>query len=268
MNTNKFLLYLELIRIEFIRMLAYRSTYLTGIFNYAIQIGAYYFLWEAIYINRKSLAGLQKEQMLTYVIIAWVVRSFYFNNLDQKITKEILDGSVAVELIRPYRYDAVKLARSLGEALFRLFFFSLPSGLFIYLLRPFSLPQSWATWGIFAAAMFGSYLINAQIALLFGYSAFFTHSTSGVLRAKRVVTDLLSGLILPISFYPDWAQKALAYLPFQTISYLPNLIFLERLQGLAALKILVLQAFWVVVLYILNRIVWRIAIGHVVVHGG
>lgn len=265
---NRLLLYLELVRLEFIRMLAYRSTYLTGIFNYGIQIGAYYFLWEAIYLNRQSIAGLNKEQMLTYVIIAWVVRAFYFNNLDQKITKEVIDGNVALELIRPYSYQMVKLARSFGEALFRLLFFSLPSGLLIYLLRPFSLPHEWTVWALFLCTMVGSYLINAQISLIFGFSAFFTGATTGVLRAKRVITDLLSGLLIPMSFFPEWAQEIFRFLPFQAISYLPNLIFLEKLQGMDALEVVGLQILWAFVLYIISRVIWQRAIRKLVVHGG
>lgn len=268
MSVKKLLLYFDLMRMEFINNLAYRSSYFTGIFNYAIQIGAYFFLWDAIFTGKKTLGGFSKEQMLTYVIVSWVVRSFYFSNLDRKIDGEIRDGKIAMELIRPYNYQLVKMARALGEAFFRILFFTLPSGLFIYLLRPFQLPPNLTSTIIFIVAVIGSFLLNAQLGLITGFMAFFTQSTSGIYRAKRIVMDLFTGLLLPISFYPDWAQKVIKALPFQSISYQPNLIYLGKLQGLAALKVIGVQFFWAVILYIAGSLFWRYTVRKVVIQGG
>ena len=38
--------YIEMIRIRFLMMLAYRTNYYSGILIYSINIGAYYFLME------------------------------------------------------------------------------------------------------------------------------------------------------------------------------------------------------------------------------
>jgi len=261
-------LYRVLIRLEFLRMLAYRSTYLTGIFNYTIQIGAYFFLWEAIYENQDRLGGMGREEMLTYVIIAWVARSFYFNNLDRTLSDEIRDGQVATELIRPYSYQWSKLSRSLGEALFRLLFFTIPGAVFIYVLRPYGLPAGWMAGLLFGFSLLGSFLINSQLNLIVGYMAFFTLSTSGLLRAKRVVIDLLSGLILPISFYPAWAQEVIRYLPFQAVSYLPNMIYLGKIKGVEALKALTYQTMWFLALFLAGHLIWRLAVRKLTIQGG
>lgn len=267
MVVNRMIMYMDLVRMEFMNNLAYRASYFTGIFNYAIQIGAYFFLWDAIFTGQKSIAGFTKEQMLTYVIVAWIVRSFYFSNLDRKIADEIRAGNIALELIRPYNYQLVKLARSLGEALFRVFFFTLPSGLFIYLIRPFQLPDAYTLF-LFSLAIIGSFVLNVQLSLITGFLAFFTQSTSGIYRAKRVVLDLFSGLLLPITFYPGWAQTIIKALPFQSISYLPNLIYLGKLKGLDAFKVLIGQAFWAFGLLIMATLFWRYAVKKVVIQGG
>lgn len=262
------MLYHELIRMEFINNLAYRSSYFTGIFNYSIQMGAYFFLWDAIFTGRRMLGGMNKEQMLTYVIIAWVVRSFYFSNLDRQIANEIQQGKIALELIRPYNYQMVKYARAFGESIFRVLFFALPSGILMYMLHPYGLPPGPVSALYFAAAAVLSFFINAQLSLIAGMFAFFTQSISGIYRAKRVVMDLFSGLLLPISFYPDWAQQVIKLLPFQSVSYLPNLIYLGKIKGWAALQVLSVQAFWIAALYIAGALFWRYAVRHIVVQGG
>lgn len=253
---------------EFVNNLAYRSSYFTGIINYSIQIGAYFYLWDAIYAGRRIIGGLNKEEMITYVIVAWVVRSFYFSNLDRRVAEEIRDGKIALELIRPYSYQLVKYARAFGEAIFRVLFFALPAGLAIYLLRPFGLPPDWLAGLIFGLTVVGSFLINAQLSMMAGIMAFFTQSTSGIYRAKRVVLDLFSGLLLPISFYPEWAIKIIKLFPFQTISYMPNMIYLGKIGGLAALQVVLLQIFWIAVLGLASFWLWRFVVKHVVVQGG
>ncbi len=265
---NRIILYLELVRMEFVNNLAYRSTYFTGIFNYSIQIGAYYFLWDAIYAGGKVIGGLNREEMITYVIVAWVARSFYFSNLDRRIALEIVEGKIALELIRPYSYQMVKYARAFGEAIFRMLFFAFPAGLMFSVVRPFGLPPDVLSAVLFIIAILGSFAIYAQISMLVGFVVFFTKSTTGIYKAKRIVMDLFSGLLIPITFYPQWAIDIIKLFPFQAVSYLPNMIYLGKATKAGALNIIALQAFWIIVLWIACSLVWRFAVKHVVIQGG
>ncbi len=107
-------------------MLAYRTNYYSGILIYTINIGAYYFLWQAIYSGKENIESLSISQMTTYIAIAWMARAFYFNNIDREIAMEIQEGRVAVELIRPYNYLGMKVMQGLGEGIFRFAFFFHP----------------------------------------------------------------------------------------------------------------------------------------------
>ena len=63
-------LYMELIRMRFLTMLAYRVNYYSGIIIYAINIGAYYFLWGAIAVFdclNRSLRKLGQSFRITIV---------------------------------------------------------------------------------------------------------------------------------------------------------------------------------------------------------
>src|SRR5690606_2140942 len=119
--------YLDFIRMRFLMMLAYRVNYYSGIIIYAINIGAYYFLWKAIYDSKKTHAGITIYQMTTYIAISSMARAFYFNNLERDIANEIRDGSVATQMIRPYNYLIVKLIQGFREGLFRFLLFMLPA---------------------------------------------------------------------------------------------------------------------------------------------
>ena len=261
-------LYAELIRIRFLTMLAYRVNYYSGIMIYNINIGAYYFLWGAIYGGQKNLAGMTAGQMTAYVAIAWMSRAFYFNNIDQEIAQEVRDGKVAIEMIRPYNYLSVKAAQALGEGIFRFLFFAVPGLLLVSLFLPFQFPSTGQAWGYYFASLLLAYVINTQINLLTGVLTFFLFRNEGIMYAKRVVVDLLSGLIIPISFFPGWAQAIMTYLPFQAINYYPSMIFAGAVGTDKAGEVILLQLTWVFILFLPISLLWRLARNKMIVQGG
>lgn len=261
-------MYIEMIRVRFLMMLAYRTNYYSGILIYSINIGAYYFLWSAIYGGKEEIQGLTVAQMTTYLAVAWMARAFYYNNIDREIAAEIKEGKVAIEMIRPYSYLGMKTMQALGEGIFRLLFFSVPGMIIVSLIFPVSFTAGLTTWMFFFISLALSFIVNSQINLLTGIMTFFLFNNTGLIRAKRVVIDLFSGLLLPISFYPEWAQTVMSYLPFQAISYVPSMIFTEGFVGQEIYHALLLQAFWVVILLIPIRLLWILAKKQLIVQGG
>lgn len=260
--------YFEMIRIRFLMMLAYRTNYYSGIIIYSINIGAYYFLWSAIYSGKEDIQGISVIQMTTYVAVAWMARAFYYNNIDREIAMEIKEGKVAIELIRPYNYLGMKVMAGLGEGLFRLIFFSLPGMFIVSLIFPIQFSADLSTWFYFALATLFSFIIFTQINLITGILTFFLFNNTGLMRAKRVVIDLFSGLLLPISFFPAWAQEVMAFLPFQAISYIPSMIFTEGFVDSEIYYGLFTQFIWVLILIVPIQILWALARKQLVVQGG
>jgi ABC-2 type transport system permease protein len=261
-------LYAEFIRIRFLSMLAYRMNYYTGIIIYLVNIGAQYFLWSAIYSGADGLGGMNMTQMTTYVAVAWMARAFYFNNLDREIANEIRDGSVAIQFIRPYPYLAVKMMQGLGEGLFRLLLFSTPGMLLVWLLFPIRFPHDPQVWAAFFLMLLFSFVINSQINILTGLCAFFMENSDGMMRFKRVMVDLFSGLIIPVSFFPGWAETVLRLLPFQAITYLPSAVFSGKDGGIGIANVLGVQVLWLVLLLIPILLMWRLARTRLFVQGG
>jgi ABC-2 type transport system permease protein len=260
--------YIDLIRIRFLMMLAYRVNYYSGIVIYSINIGAYYFLWKAIYGSNETLGGMTVTQMTTYVAVSWMARAFYFNNLDREIAAEIRDGSVAVQFVRPYNYIVVKMMQGLGEGLFRFLLFSAPGMVVVSLLFPVKLPTDMGIWLVFLLMLFFSFLINSQINIVTGLFAFFVENNAGLIRMKRVAVDLLSGLIIPLTFFPGWAETVLKFLPFQAITYLPGSVFTGRISGGSVLEVLGIQLFWFLFMIVPIYLIWRAARHRMFVQGG
>jgi len=73
---------------------------------------------------------------------------------------------------------------------------------------------------------------------------------------------------LPISFFPQIAQKIMAVMPFQYISYVPMLIYLGKLNGGGLWRALAIQIFWIAILLAIGDGLWRWSTRKVIIQGG
>lgn len=171
-------------------------------------------------------------------------------------------------MIRPYNYVLVKFMQGLGEGMFRFLLFMIPGMAIAMLLFPVTLPSDPVAWVGFLVMLFFSFLINTQINIITGLTAFFIENNEGMMRMKRVVVDLFSGLILPISLFPGWLATIAQWMPFQAITYLPGSVFTGRVKGVGIWNVLGIQIIWLVVLLVPMIIIWRLARRRLFVQGG
>ena len=261
-------MYGEFVRVGFVNTLAYRLRYYTGIVTYFIYVSVYYFIWKAIFAHSARIEGFDFSQILTYIAVGWVIRSFYFNNIDQDMAQQVMEGKLAMDLIKPVNTQSMYVAQAFGEALFRLLLLTAPAAVVLMLVYPLRRPASFAHFAAFFASVVFSFFIVAGINFAVGTLAIRLKSILGLLRAKYFLLELFSGLLLPISFFPHAAQRLLAAMPFQYISYVPVLIYLGKINGAGIWTALGLQLFWVIALLLVGDMMWRWSSRKITIQGG
>ncbi len=245
-------LYGHFMRLAFLKFLAYRLRYYTGVFSYTIFVAGNYFLYTAIYASRPEgadaaqIGGLTLAQMITYVIVSWIGRSFYFNNIDRTLSSQVIQGEIAVQLIKPLHVQTMMLSEAMGEAAFRFIMFTLPITVVVVPIFGLAGPTDPALYGWTVLSFLLALLVNSQINFLVGCLAFHLQNIWGVIRAKMVMMEFLTGVLIPFTFFPEWVQTVVSWLPFQAISYIPVTIFLGLRQGPDLMAALSLQAGWAV----------------------
>jgi ABC-2 type transport system permease protein len=103
---------------------------------------------------------------------------------------------------------------------------------------------------------------------LLNVSAFWTTDARGLGMVANAATIFLGGFVVPIRYWPDWLQPLVLALPFASITQTPADIFVERVQGAAALGLLVEQLFWAIVLLGAAQLAITLATRRVVIQGG
>jgi viologen exporter family transport system permease protein len=271
-------LYFHFVRLAFLKFLAYRLRYYTGVVSYTIFVAGHYYLYGALFSSRVTeqaltegeplIGGLTLAEMITYVAVSWIGRSFYFNNIHRDLSRMIEEGDIALQLIKPYHVQSVMMFEAVGESGFRLLMFSLPIMIVVVPLFDISGPPEpmLYLWTFLSFCM--ALVIYSQVNFLLGCLAFRMKNIQGVLRAKMVAFDFLTGVIVPFTFFPLWFQKAVAWLPFQGISYVPVTIYLGKRTGEDLTSALLIQLAWSVGLFLAGRLVYDRAVRRVTVQGG
>jgi ABC-2 type transport system permease protein len=268
--------YLEFSRIGFVNILAFRLRYYTGILTYLINVTVYYFIWSAVYhpIAGRSgaataiIGGYNLPQMLTYVSVGWIIRSFYWNTIDQEMAYEVIEGKIAMDFIKPVSIQWMWLWRAMGESAFRLIMLTAPTAVVIALIFPVMKPASAGHFAMFLLAAIGSFLLMGAINFMIGTCAIPLKSILALIRAKYWLIELLSGLLVPVTMFPKVLQRMMAFLPFEHIAFTPLQLYLGKISGADAARALATQWFWVIALLWLGSVWWNRATRKITIHGG
>ncbi len=263
--------YTPFIRNSFLAMLAYRLRYVTGILTYTVFVSVYYYIWEAVYRSKGEgsiINGFTLQEMITYITVGWISRSLYFSDIDEEIDDIVRTGQIGVYLLRPVDFQFMMLAQAFGATLFRASCFALPLGAVLLAIFPVSPPASLLSFIYYIVSTLLGFIVFAEINFLIGLLSFSLKSIQGIVRAKYFLVQFLSGLLLPLTFFPPIVESICSYLPFKAIAYIPLQAYLGKLQGSAVLTALGTQILWVVALFILGRLGWNRARGHLLLQGG
>ena len=260
--------YAEFSRIGFVNILAFRLRYFTGIITYLLNVTVYYFIWSAVFRNGGTIAGFNLRQMITYISVGWILRSFYWNTIDQEMAYEVIEGKIAMDLIKPVSVQWMWIFRAMGESAFRLVLLTAPTAIVVALVFPVQGPASGLDFALFVIGAIGSFFLMGAINFMIGTCAIPLKSILAMIRAKYWLIELLSGLLIPMTYFPNGVQKVLAWLPFEHIAYTPLSIYLGRFSTQKAIELLCLQWIWVIVLLFAAHWWWEKATQKITIHGG
>ncbi len=255
-------------RIGFLNMLAFRARYYVGVLTYLFNVSVYYFIWRAVFRSGQTVMGLTLNDMITYVAVGWAIRSFYFNEIDRDLGGQVQEGKLAMNLIRPVDFQMVMIADAAGQSAFRAVLFTVPISIVLALVFPLKPPASALAGILFLWSAVMSFFLVAGMNFLVGLIAIRSKSILGILRAKYLVVELLSGLVIPTTLFPEPLRSILLASPFPHINFTPAAIYLGKATGPAAARLLTLQAGWTVVLIAVGHWAWTRSQRRITIQGG
>lgn len=264
-------MYLPFATNVFQRKLSYKADVIIFLVGQFMMLAVSYYLWKAIYGSSSSstIKGFSLHQMIIYILISFLTSLMISVSIFSDIYSEVKDGSIAINLIRPISYEKRMMFQSLGNVMYNfiLIFIISFSGISILFYK---------YTGVFSISNILLYLISLILGLLinFYYSycfallSFKITNMWGLSQIMQAITNLLSGALIPIVFFPKLIQKVIEILPFSSSIYTPSMIFLGKLTGVTLIKSLLLQVVWVIILSIVAKLMWNTLIKKLTILGG
>ena len=261
-------LYWEVARRAYQRQLAYRTANLAGLITNAVFGYLRAAVMLALYATEQTIGGYDRRDAITYLWVTqacvMVIALWGWYEIEQTIRT----GDVVSDLAKPFSYLGYWLARDYGRALYFLLF----RGGAILLVGQLSFGLRWPsspwTYLAFALSLTVGVAISFALRFLMNLTAFWTTDARGMILSGGALITFLSGFLIPLGFFPDWARTALALLPFAGIVQFPTDVFLERLTGPALLGALAIQLGWAAALLLVCQLAVGAATRRVLVQGG
>jgi viologen exporter family transport system permease protein len=249
------------------RYAAYPWATAAGVFTNTIFgfIQAYVLL--AVFSHRTDVGGYDASDTVTYVWLAQalIMTVYIFGWTD--LALRIRDGSIATDLSRPLDPQRYWLAFDLGRAPYHLVFRGVLPFVAGALVFRLNYPSAINLLEFFVSVAV-AVVVSFAFRFLYNAAAFWIVDVRGVVTVALTLSLFLSGMIMPLTFFPGWLRTVAHALPFASIIQTPIDFWLGKHDGLAAVGYVALQVFWAVALLALGRLALRAGSRKLVVQGG
>jgi ABC-2 type transport system permease protein len=249
------------------RYAAYPWATAAGVFTNTIFgfIQAYILL--AVYRHRTDVGGYDVRDTVTYVWLAQAILMTVYIFGWQELALRIRDGSIATDLARPLDPQRYWLAYDLGRAPYHFVFRGfLPFvlGALVFRLHAPSLLDAIA----FLVSLAVAVVVSLGFRFLYNLAAFWLVDIRGVMTVSLTLSLFLSGMVMPLSFFPGWLADVARALPFASIVQVPIDIWLGKHHGAGLAGVIALQVLWALVFLGLGRLALRSGSRRLVIQGG
>ena len=139
-----------------------------------------------------------------------------------------------------------------------------------FLPKPFGLglPISFFSFVLFVISLSVGTLLVTALTVLYPIITLTTMNEKGLVNLMITMADILSGLVVPIPFFPVFLQKISRLLPFQYISDLPFRIYVGNVGIIPGIFGVSVQLIWLFILIFMGLFLMKKSLRRVVVQGG
>jgi len=110
--------------------------------------------------------------------------------------------------------------------------------------------------------------ITFFLQMIVGTCGFYTNATWGMQILRESIISIFSGLIAPLTMFPEAFQKIANILPFKEFFYTPINIYLGKIQGIEILGIIGKQLIWAIIMYVIAKAFFNKAVKKITINGG
>ena len=265
--------YLPFTRAGIQAAMTYRSNFIAWFLGSIVYCLVMYYIWLAVFNSSGEgmINGFTMRDMTVFLFITAMTNFLTDSDGSYDVGEEVRDGNIAMRLIKPVGFHSTFLFTEIGWKLliFGMIFAPVVIGVEIYKFNAYGgFAFNIASFALYLFSMTMSYLFSFYMNVCFGFMAFFLKNLWGFNIIKSSILRFLSGGVLPLAFMPGALRQVLEWLPFASLCYTPVMIYIGMYSPAETALRLAVQVAWVIVFYIISKLILSTALRHVSVQGG
>lgn len=263
--------YLYSFKLYLLSLLQYRFDTVLSLIMSNISMLITILFWMLIYRSNRTdiINGYTTADMITFFVVSSLFRTFILNGGGFEISGMIKSGDLSKALIKPHSINMFLYWKYLSNALYDF----LKQLTLLLLIVPFF--ARYLTWDLSPYSMIllilhliTSTVISHLIWMSLGMIAFWLEQAQAVMWSFAVILNFLSGMFMPLDFFPEWSVRILELMPFAVFSYIPAKIYMNQISFAEGVYLLLVYILWVFVFTLLNMIVWKAGVKRYSAIGG
>lgn len=264
--------YLEYFKLGFKTSIEYKSYLIGALVTPAFMGVFFYYIWSYIYqvkfetalaegtalvssLSEFTIGGFTFQEMMVYLIIGLLLNTARSSEIADRISQTIKSGDISIFLCRPVNFVKSLLADGIGSKVVNLFVFTI---LLIVMTYLFDLPTpSGSIWIVFVIYLFLMLIFDIVLYVIIGGLSFWFVEIWGIKASIEQILWILSGRVLPLTLFPMWMQSFLAWTPFLYLEFTFASLYLGKLTLIEALRAMGIFTFWIILLALLMRYLYK-----------
>lgn len=264
--------YLSYFKLRFISSLQYRASALASISTQLFFGLVNICVFIAFFSSNDANTEMTLSQTITYL---WLNQTFfaliYQFYKDNDLFEIIRTGNISYELARPKNLYLMWYFKIFGLRLASVILRCIPMLIIANILpSPYNIsaPASISNFLLFIVSLAIGSILSTAISTLYPIIALKTLNEKGVLDLIITVADLLSGVAIPIVYFPSFLRVISSFLPFQYVSDLPFQIYVGSMSLESGVVGIFIQLIWIVIVILSGYILMKKSLKRVCVQGG
>lgn len=258
----------RLLAIPALEVLQYRANVYLFFVMLMAQILLYRTLWRALFHPGQVIGGLDLRMVVGYSVLGVLLgQGSLTTGTDAGVQGRIRTGQIVYDFLRPVSPLWSYSLQSAGSALVVLFWVIVGAAVAwaFGLLMPPAGPGA-LLW--FALSLVTGIQISLSLSFLADLVGFWTLETRAVQGLYLAMIQVLSGALVPLTFFPAWVLHLSNVLPFAQAVSVPLLLYIHPEPSGRAAATVAIQMAWLVALRALASLVWARGARRLVVQGG
>lgn len=214
-------------------------------------------VWLAI-ADAKGSNASEIQYLVQYFVVQVFVNVIVSTWQATFLANAIQRGEISAHLLKPYPYIMVHIANNISEKVWKILFSLVALVILVAMYHSYLTIPLWQTILPGSLVVLLGAVIKFMWSQILGMSGFWTSNIYAIREYNQMLYNLISGVLFPIK-YATQVIPAFVFvvLPYQYMLGFPINVLLGKVSQTELFQGVGIQLIWVIVLYIVYRIVWQ-----------